>query len=336
MAQLMPFGQNRTRTPVETQLTPTQAVTQAVEQGPLQPDAQPPNWDFSHPGAAEDYFANTQGAYTRPGVSEDYWNKNQGALSAPGQAENFFSQALGAYGNRPAPTNNAQGAYNDFQSSAPQSTQPYFDNARRAYSDSMNSELASRGAYGSSAGLGILSRGLGDLSAQEARENAQYGLQRAGLGGQLASGADASERANSADSLGWLTGVGGLGTMAQQAGNQRFTAGFNAAQGLDQGQLTRLISGQNAATTAQDARRTRGRDMMDDLTKNYAGLAGMTQDEMDKLLQDDQALLDAQLAMFTGAGSEYYSGAVAKENKQRADLNSGLETFASIYGAKKK
>src|SRR6185436_13192055 len=99
-------------------------------------------------------------------------------------------------------------------------------------------------SYGSSNAVGNLMTAETDLRAQQARDEAQYGLQRgqyelqrgqyglsrAGLAGSLAGQADQSSRANSENERGWVNSLSDLGFANQKAGTGRFLTGLGLEQ----------------------------------------------------------------------------------------------------------
>lgn len=104
----------------------------------------------------------------------------------------------------------------------------YYDRAADRFSTGMNAQLAARGQYGSSRGLGALSEGLSGLQGQRAQQEADYMLQQQQLGGTLANQAGQSQ-------LGWTTNLGKLGLGADQMGLSRASQGVGAAQAADAG-----------------------------------------------------------------------------------------------------
>lgn len=132
--------------------------------------------------------------------------------NVPGAGENVANSYLNMYGSTgtPSTTNDAQTAYNQFASSTPADMSSYYDNAQRQSDNAINTQMAARGSYGSSNAVGVLSNADTNLRAQQAKDEASYGLSRATLGGQLASGADASSLASSNNDLNWMTGTSDL------------------------------------------------------------------------------------------------------------------------------
>jgi hypothetical protein len=93
----------------------------------------------------------------------------------------------------------------------------YYDRAKQRTSADMNQQLASRGAYGSSVGLGMVGDAMAGLDAQRAKQEAGYMLKQQQLGGQLAGQASNSM-------LGWTQGLGGLALAGDRQGLASATA----------------------------------------------------------------------------------------------------------------
>lgn len=147
--------------------------------------------------------------------------------NVPGTGENVANSYLNYYGanGTPSAAQNAQGAYNAFQQSTPVDMSGYYDNAQRLQDNSINTQMAARGSYGSSNAVGTLAAADTNLRAQQANAEGQYQLQRAGLAGTLASGADASSVAGSNNDLNWMGGLSQLGFQAQKEGTARYELG---------------------------------------------------------------------------------------------------------------
>lgn len=161
-----------------------------------------------------------------------------------GIGENVAGSLLSYYGQNgtPAPTNNAASAYSSFQQSTPANMSPYYDNAVRNANNDINRQQAARGSYGSSSAIGQISNADTNLRAQQAKDEAGYGLQRASLGGSLASGADSSSATQSGDARAWMGGLADLGFRDQSAGMTRYEQGNQDA--LDAAKISSGIQGQ--------------------------------------------------------------------------------------------
>lgn len=189
--------------------------------------------------------------------------------NALGAGEQYAGSALNYYGqgNIPGVSNNQQQNYQQFQQSTPADMSSYYDNAQRQSDNAINTQMAARGSYGSSNAIGQLSNADTNLRAQQARDQAQYGLQRAQLGGSLAGGADSQSNNASQNQLAWTQGLGALAFQGQQAGMQRYEQGnqdamqaagalsglegqnYQDASNADTGLMDAAMNAQNGALT---------------------------------------------------------------------------------------
>lgn len=284
--------------------------------------------DQSKPGAAENYFSNNQGAFGAPTQSGDYWKQNSQRFGAPGQGDQFWNQAQGMLNAQKPGTNNAQSAYDQFQSSAPANTDPYYAHAL---------DTATKQATGSAARAGLLGNsstqeGLNDLSAnilgQQALANANYGLQRGQVAGGLGSAADASARSNSQNQLGWMQGLGSLGMGLQNSDLNRLMGGAGAAGNADQVGLAQLMSGMGAANTAQNALAQRGQNYFNNqmnLAQPQVGIYGNTYGQM---LGNDQTLFNDQQQALLGLPREQLNQSL----NGRASTEQGIGNLFGLMG----
>ena len=283
--------------------------------------------DFSGPGPAENFFAQNQGKWG-PGQTEGqaWWDANKGKFGA-GIADQYWN---GLQGNKNPPTtsNNAQGAYNEFTAGTPQDMSSYYDTAVRKAGEGIERAFGARGMRGSSAELDQLAESGGNLRAQEARDNANYGLQRAGLAGNLASGADTSSGRDITNRLSWMTGLGGLGLGTQNSDLNRLLGAAGIATGLDTSGLNWLNSGMNAALGAQGAMRGRGQDFFNNnLNATTAEMGPMFQAYM-SMLGNDQALQQAAIDASTGWARE----GANQSTQGRAASEQGIGNLFGLMG----
>lgn len=161
-------------------------------------------------------------------------------LTQQGKGENYIDSVLQNYRAQGVPqtTNNAQGAYQQFQASTPADVSPYYDAARASAFAGIDNQASARGAYGSSAALGMESSAAASLAAQQANAQAGYGLQYANAAGSLAQSADARSLANSNNQMSWAQGLSGLASADQSLGEARNQSLFN-----NNTQLANTISG---------------------------------------------------------------------------------------------
>jgi hypothetical protein len=226
--------------------------------------------------------------------------------NVPGAGENVSASYLSYYGANGTPTtsNDAQQAYTDFRNSTPANMNPYYDNAERNATNDINKQMAARGSFGSSNAVGVLSNATTNLRAQQAKDEAQYGLSRYGLEGQLASGADSSSGAQSQNDLNWMRGISDLGFANQKEGTARYELGNEDAF--------------KAASTMS----------------GIQGSVGAAE------IANDQALLEQMLQAGSGATADQVtamqnklSAAQAQSNQNTAATTGALQTGASALSA---
>lgn len=268
-----------------------QAPAQPQQQQPQQPQQDPmAGKRFGHqaPGSGGMTQAPEGFDFRSPGVGEQFFNQQQGAFAAPGQGEQFWNQVQGKF-NQPRAT---QEQYEQFQGGP--GFDAYYDRAKERTLGSMNDQLAARGVHGSSAGMDMIGQALTDLEAQRANREADYRLQEAQTGGQLAQAADA----------GRLADIGTFGNLA-----------FGAQDAL-QG---RTMQGMDAAAAAQGLHRQRGRDYMADLFRPASTAAGLQNQAFSGMIGGDQALLDSMLGLDMTRGREALNQDYRRSEKVMSD-----------------
>lgn len=219
---------------------------------------------FNKSTPSQDWFDQNQDAYMTPGAMENWDATHSAEFDKPRQQEDYWNDVKGERANMPQVSNRAEEAYQHTKGNMPDIStdaglDPYYKNAREVGMRNLNSQLAARGAYGSSVGLGQIGNMLQGLGAEQANRESQYHLDRLaeqrgweGLQGQLAQGADSSSgRIHDAK----LSDLLGFGTLANNAGNARLASllggmgSANAAQGAETG---RLAGGSSAAGSATE------------------------------------------------------------------------------------
>lgn len=204
-----------------------------------------------------------------PGVAEQWQQQNQGFFMQPGASQDY---------------------YNDFRSRMPSMANdpgldPYYERARGRLGEDINQQLASRGMYGSSTGMDMLSEGLGGLNAEQANREADYNLRRM------------------AEQRGW-EGLGG--SLAGQA---------------DQGELQRRLGGFGAASQAQEFARQRARDYMGDVMGTSGMMSGMAGDTYNDMLSSDAQLMQNAMMMETGLAQAALQASLYNQQRQKDDAS---------------
>lgn len=262
--------------------------------------------DLTQRGIGENFFGGTAGGYTAPSMGEGY-AATQLNKYAPGtpqgsalQAQNFAKFSA----NRP-----------DFN--AEPGLGKYYDRAVDRATTDVNNQLAARGMYGSSGGVGKLEDAVTDLRADQAKNEANYRLQQLGeqrgwegLAGGLAGGADQNSLAGANNQLNWLRGLGDLGLSASNFG------------------LGRVQAGQNAANGAQGLERNRFQSLLD----NEMGMGNQMNQLMGgaygDILGTDQDLMNSAMGMGMGNASE----ALNQDYRTQAQNMDNVKTAASLAG----
>jgi hypothetical protein len=301
------------------------------------------NGDMTQAGAAETQFANNAARYDAPGAASQFWEGVQGALKPQGMGEQFAGSKLGQYAQgTPGVTNNSQAQYQSSLGAAPNisaNLDPFYANEQRKALEDIDRAMAARGMMGSSHSMDRAQEAITNLAADKARADAQYGLQYSGdrrawegLQGQLAGQADNQSQAGSQNELSWLRGLGDLALSGQNAGLSRLGQAGGFAGQADSADLSRLNAGMGAAGQAQNAQQGR----LGDLFGMYTGLgnqmAGMAGNAYDDMLAGDQQLMDAQMGMNLGLGSEILGQDYRTQQKIKDDFDWAYEKIP-VLGA---
>ena len=256
-----------------------------------------------------------QGDLSKPGAAESYYDKNAGAFGAPTNASKYWQGVQGSAQTQPQKsTNYAKDAYTSFAGSAPADLSSYYDNADKKLQASMGNAAASRGMLGNTSQMNSLGQAEADLRAQEAQANAGYGLQRAGLMGTLASGADQGSRLNNQDMLSWMTG---LGNLAGQA---------------DSTSLASLGIGGQLAGQAQSALAQRGQNYFNNNLNMSNAEAAPIQSLYTQMLNGDTGLFDQGQQLALGGPREALNQSIAG----RASTEQGIGELAALGANAKK
>lgn len=221
------------------------------EKGPL------PNVDISQPGANEQAWEQHGGKFFQPGPASE-WNRLYSNLySSPTAAEDLWTQQ----GNQPL-RNDARTEYDAFGARRPNiAKEPgfgsYYDQAEKRLAQTMNRQLGARGMFGSTMGADQLGLSIADLRADQAKNEAQYNLDRLAeergwteLGGTMGRNADLSER----EGLNTRTTMAANASTAEQ---DRLDSWRAAAETADKAELARLAGGMAFSGAAQGHREAR-------------------------------------------------------------------------------
>lgn len=286
----MPVYKDAPRNQVTPQTAPTQPAPQQQQPQPQQPYnnqwSLQGGFDLSGPGAAEQTYAQTSGQLQQPGFTEAFVGNSGGVQGAQaGTATTAYTNAYnpmagqsrvdafaGQYGGAlggpgatqtyqqdPNQWNQAQGAtasgqyWNSLQGKSPvqqRDMSAYYDRAQQRGSAQIDKAAAARGNFNSSAAMDQQRMLSADLGAQQAKDEAAYGLQVDELGNRIMSGAAGQADQATAGRYG-LGLQAAMGSDSQQLG--RFNAGANLAQTGDQTQLGRYQAGLAGAQGADQS-----------------------------------------------------------------------------------
>jgi len=144
-------------------------------------------------------------------------------LTQQGKGESYIDSILQHYGEAGVPQvgNESKNTLESFRSSQPADMSPYYDYASKLASSKIDNAMAARGSYGSSNATGQIGAAEVALRAQEARDNAQYGLSRFAQEGSLAGAADQQGNVANGIQYQWTKGLGDMAMNDQQAGQDR-------------------------------------------------------------------------------------------------------------------
>jgi hypothetical protein len=98
---------------------------------------------------------------------------------------------------------------------------PYYDQASKLASAKIDNAMAARGSYGSSNATGQIGAAEVALRAQQAKDEAGYGLSRFAQEGSLAGQADQQGNVANGIQYQWTKGLADLATSDQQQGQDR-------------------------------------------------------------------------------------------------------------------
>lgn len=297
---------------------------------PPQSTPQAPDFhgNLADPGAAESYFSQNMSKWGGAGPGQQYAANAADKLSGPGAGNDYWGGVAGKFKSPKDASQNATTAWNSFQSSVPADMSSYYDQSVKNTNKDINNQMAARGLYNSSAATNAIGTADANIRAQQAKDEAQYGLSRAGLGGQLASSADTSSRGASQDMLSWLSRGGELADQLQGLNTSQFMGLGNLGLGMDQSDLSRLNSGMSAASGAQNALRGRGQDYFNNnmglATANAGGLTNIYGQQ----LQNDQALQEQQIATMLGLNQSMLNQSL----NGRASSEEGIGNLFGLAG----
>jgi hypothetical protein len=317
------------------------------QQAPAQASQYPNQWslqggfDMSGPGAAEDAYARYGSQLAAPGATEAYAGANTPgsarSQTASGQYAGTYNPMAGqsalqgiagqgGAGQDAAQAATASGQYwNSLQgqSNVPKDMGAYYDRQYEKGAQRINNQAGARGMYNSSAALDQQTQFASDLGGQQARDEAQYGLQSSDLNNRIMSGAASAadsagmsrynSGANVAQAAGaegtsrYLAGLQGAG-QADTAGLGMYGAGLQGAQASDNALTGRLGLLGQGAMGADQSRQGRVGSVYNNLSGLAGDLSGVAGASYADGLAADQGLYDMGQQMSLGAGLANLTG----------------------------
>ena len=211
-------------------------------------------------------------------------------------------------------------------------TDPYYSHAMDTATARLKNAQGAQGIFGSSVGTQQIADSNANLLGQQALANANYGLQRGQVAGNLAAGADLSSRGASQDMLGWLGGMGGLGLGLQNADLSRLMAGGSMAGQMDNMGLAQLMAGVNAAQGAQGALRGRAQDYFNNQLAIGDRESQATGNIYGQMLGQDQGLFQNQQDAYLGYPREGLNQSLNGRKSSEEGIGNGLAAFGKMFG----
>ena len=225
-------------------------------------------------------------------------NVNLGAEQANREAQ-YYLDTLGERRNWQNTGGTLAGAADDSSRSQSENERAWTTDLAGIARDAQGLEIERAGENRAQTALGSdIMRSADDVT----NRNAALERDWASTMGSLGLDADAESRAR-ATTL--LSGAND----AQRAMLERLGFGQDVAAGIDDAELRRLSAGQQAATSAQGAARTRAQDYFQNTMAMGNAMEGAMTGQYNPMITEDKVLLDDILAMLTGAGAERLAGA---------------------------
>ena len=263
-----------------------------------------------------------------------------GALGEPNTQGDYFNDVLASGG----PTSNTQDVFDWFAQTSPADMSGYYDRGEANATADINRQFAARGMYGSSAATDALANAYADMEAQQARDEAQYGLDRASLGGTLAGAADTA-------SLGSVMGLGelaknagegsldkykvagelGLGYEGLEQGSEQGAANIYATQ--DKGDLAKESTAQDITFQLGSENLEREKERFDQQVTLAAQTAGLSANAFQNMNEEETAIMEMIMAGdIPGATQAINSSQQISENF-RADAGVLIAGVGTAVGA---
>ena len=302
--------------------------------------------NFNQPGTGETFNTQNLDKFAAPGDGQQYWNQVQGK----------FNQ-LGQY-NGP---NRSEEAYQATVAAQPGSIQPTFDaaydRARDTTVGQMNSQAASRGAYGSSAALNGVGSAITDIEAQRANRAGDFALadsanQRAWqqASNSAAGQADNSSLAGFGANLSGLSTFGNLAGMSggeglardqfssglanniQDMGQNRMTTGANIGIGADASALNYNNSAFGNANAAQASSQNYGNSAVNNYLNYLNSILPWAQGNYDNMFNSDYGITQDEMNADTAGTANAQNNSDRRREQISSDVKSGVDLATGKAG----
>lgn len=282
-------------------------------------------------------LANSQSAQDNSAAAGTVQQQAAAAAAGGSQGQQYYKGVSGAIG--AGGPGYVQNVNNNFDLDTTPDNSSYYANAFQQQNKALDTSLAARGQYGSSAGTQQIAQADTNLAAQEGQANAAYALQRQQQ--QLN-----TAQAASSDQMNWTNSMGNLAFGAANEGmneqqlnlqasgqqqnmqNQAFSTNLGAQNAADSMQLQIMGAGMDAASTAQGARDNRIQTgFSDELAAGSAVAQGYG-----NMLNNDASLASGEAGATMGAASDAYNMGQNTSNQNYLTGMSALYTGANAVG----
>ena len=265
------------------------------------------------PSALSKFLSGGAGGLSGPGAGDQYWNTVRGSINAPGSTQQVFNEL---HGQMP-------------QIAATPGLDPYYSNAAKNLSEDVNRQYASRGLFGSTAALQGVGRGLTDLRAQQAKQEADYNLAR--LAEQRGWNTLLGNEANAADQN-RLTALGIGGTMAtttQGLDQQRAAVLGNLLDASGHLDLQKLQAYLQGGQNAEVLKNNRVGQLFNSTFQPAALASGEVGAAGNAEITSDQQMLDAIIAAALGKTTDAANFAAGQKGAVIGDLSNIMNLLQS-------
>ena len=300
--------------PTPQQSTPTTGTAGAPVVSSTNPFA------MNQVGLGEQEILNNQGFFDAPTELGQQWDAQGANYNDPMAGEQYNTQIQGQYG--PGGPDQSQTAWQDYQGAGLEAgLDPYYDRQRDEASARIQQQLAAQGLGGSSYGGRQISDAMVALGAEQADREAQFDLDRLGLGGRLGQAAAGQETQ-------WVNAMGNIAGQAGQEEIQRLGGGLEGAQATDTGALERVGFGIDAMMAAERERGGRAQQYLDNIYNTSFPLYESSLGYGEGSVEQDQAYQDAIAGGKLASATEQANAALQQQEEQRRNVADIMDTVS--------